>query len=82
MRPLSARKSSPLSPKGKARDNAGAAEQAKPARRGKQEIASKAKIKDINDTLQSVMKQAKPARRGKKGCNVFNDCIERLRKTS
>ena len=38
---------------------------AKPARRGKQEIASKAKIKNINDTLQSVMKQAKPAQREK-----------------
>ena len=82
MRPLSARKSSPLSPKGKARDNAGTAEQAKPARRGKQEIASKAKIKNINDMLQSVMKHAKPAQRGKQGCNVFNDCIEKLRKTS
>ena len=35
--------------------------------RGKQEIASKAKIKHINDTLQSVMKQAKPAQRGKQG---------------
>ena len=38
MRPLSARIRSPLSPKGKARDNAGAAEQAKPPQRGKQEI--------------------------------------------
>ena len=38
---------------------------AKPARRGKQEIATKAKIKDINDTLQSVMKQAKPGPKGK-----------------
>ena len=82
MRPLSARKSSPLSPKGKARDNAGAAEQAKPAQKGKQEIASKAKIKNINDTLQSVMKQAKPAQREKQGCSVFIDCIEKLRKTS
>ena len=40
-------------------------EQAKPAQRGKQEIASKAKIKNRNDTLQSVMKQAMPAQRGK-----------------
>ena len=56
--------------------------QAKPARRGKQEIASKAKIKNINDTLQSVMKQAKPAQRGKQEDSVFIDCIERLRKTS
>ena len=41
--------------------------QAKPAQRGKQEITSKANIKNISDTLQSVMKQAKPARRGKQG---------------
>ena len=39
----------------------------KKRKRGKQEITSKAKIKNINDTLQSVMKQAKPARRGKQG---------------
>ena len=40
--------------------------QRKKRKRGKQEITSKAKIKNINDTLQSVMKQAKPAQRGKK----------------
>ena len=39
----------------------------KKRKRGKQEITSKAKIKNINDTLQSVMKQAKPTRRGKQG---------------
>ena len=54
----------------------------KKRKRGKQGITSKAKIKNTNDTLQSVMKQAKPAQRGKQGCNVFYDCIERLRKTS